>query len=86
MAENSKLPWRLGRNGGDDTVFSGNDVVAMCDTDTNSKRDKANAAFIVRACNSFEALVAALEYCRPFVNGDTGAIDAILAKAKGETP
>lgn len=96
MAEHSKTPWRLGKNGGDDTVFAGNRVVAMCDTDVNAPHvDKANAAFIVRAVNCHAELVAALELLVADVAGyetwqrPCHAVDvakSALAKARGETP
>lgn len=62
----------------------------------DTARASANAAFIVRACNSHEALISALEDARSFMvemrarHGDSGVgilirhADAALAAAKGE--
>ncbi|MFA7308101.1 MAG: hypothetical protein WC026_15675 [Hyphomicrobium sp.] len=92
MVEHTKTPWRVGRNGGDDAVFSGNRVVAMCDTDTNAERvDKANAAFIVRACNCHAELVEALARCEAMVSTDQGPpnwdwVRSVLKTARVATP
>ena len=66
--KHTPTPWRIGRNGTDYCVFAGEDgLVADCDTSDDAcgnKTDIANAAFIVRACNSHQALVDALKDLR----------------------
>jgi hypothetical protein len=84
MAEHTKTPWRLGRNCGEDTVFSGNRVVAMCDTDVNAPQvDKANAAFIIRACNSHGDLMLALAWLHGLLTARPHDFDEQLPLAIG---
>ena len=64
--KHTPTPWRLGRNGVDFMIFQGEDkFVADCEsTDENcdgTDEDCANAAFIVRAVNSHQPLVDALD-------------------------
>ncbi|MCK5610282.1 hypothetical protein KAR91_50890 [Candidatus Pacearchaeota archaeon] len=58
--EHSKLPWKDGRELTAHVIYSDDfDIAAVIDTIGPS--DEANAAFIVKACNSFEAMKEALE-------------------------
>ena len=59
--KHTPTPWRLGRNGTDYCVFFGDEkFVADCEA-SDTDEDRANAAFIVRAVNSHQALVDALK-------------------------
>lgn len=66
QAQHSPLPWRLNRLGGDEhpyvTLKSGQfDVVSGRYSGMGIAQDMADAEFIVRACNSFDDLLAACE-------------------------
>ncbi len=84
-ATHTKTPWRIGRNGADYCVFAGDEkFIADCDRSDDmdgSPEDIANAAFIVRAANSHDALVEALKKTVSVVTGDimskSGLIDAL---------
>jgi hypothetical protein len=70
-------------------VFSGKNCIAVCDTDNDTReRMQDNAAFIVKAVNAHDDLVAAAKmalrtYERDFPNGQ-GVIDLRAALAKAE--
>lgn len=70
MTEHSKLPWKLC---GADGIYAGDDrgtkIAATrgghtFHIDLCREEVEANAAFIVKACNAHEKLVAALEFIR----------------------
>ena len=83
-------PWD--RDEGDFTIYSledSSEIASM--TSDDAVLDDANAAFIVRACNSFDDLVAALARCEAMVSTDQGPpnwdwIRSVLKNARGETP
>lgn len=79
MSEHTPTPWHLGRNGGvyADTQFSrvfadgsGTARVCLsCDFPDRPGEDDANEAFIVRAVNHHDALVAALRAALDYIRG-----------------
>ena len=71
--KHAPLPWRVGSNGTDYCVFAGDEFVAHCDNSDNgdgTETDRATAAFIVRAANSHDALVAELRIALLFVEDE----------------
>lgn len=68
----SPLPWELGASVEYATFVNSEDrCVAKCDADHRRIQHKANAAFIVLAANSFDAMKAALEACIELAWEDT---------------
>lgn len=88
-------PWKaITVTGGWDGVGPSNGGVPICNLAENNP---ANAAFIVLACNSHDAMVAALELARAYLSVSLGSptwtgenpypiIDSALDLAKGKTP
>jgi hypothetical protein len=69
MAEHTNLPWHINDDAPACIVGASNRAVAICRLSPTNQEDRANAAFIVKACNShaaneskIDALVKALEY------------------------
>jgi hypothetical protein len=64
MTEHTPTPWAVEDTGCGIEIVSGNFVVAEilpADGKDPTDQDRANAAFIVRACNAHDELVRALE-------------------------
>ncbi len=60
MTEHTKLPWKVVKDGTALVIYSDEyDIVGVVDTSSN--QDKANAQFIVLACNAHKELLAELE-------------------------
>lgn len=97
MSEHSKLPWEVSGDLGQlVTRANGNIIVTACGTNEHTAFDtaQANAAFIVQACNNFDALRKALERMlslyRPNHHGQTcgfhlpnGNCDCLFGEARG---
>lgn len=61
--EHTPTPWRLGRRSAYDAltvIETADDYIADCTDMIGSERDEANAAYIVKAVNSYAAMVEAL--------------------------
>ena len=98
--EHTPTPWRVSPNSNSNLLGADNTFIAKLDF--KMSYDEANAALIVRAVNSFEAMKEALEnltkrYCDLVNCGDCGfwepedekeiiASRAALKLAKGEQP
>lgn len=97
--KHTALPWRIGVRQPDSCKFiydAKGGEVANCDMLTNFADDNlANAAFIVRACNAHDELVAVIEALGEFGRGgyfNKSLLDAdwcarakaVLAKAREE--
>lgn len=96
------IHWLMGTGNYHWISRSSNEEDRVCLVETFAPTDgdmeavgKANAAFIVRACNSHDELVAALELALSHMpdnerlyygkdNGDLDTVKQALAKAKGE--
>lgn len=77
-AKHSALPWKIIRKNKSGGVVIGNDDHRVAITKTYKilrlkKSNCANAAFIVRACNNFEALLNACKWAEKML-GDVGYI------------
>ena len=91
-AQHTPTPWNL--NGRHIDAEKGNKLIVSLRSEHDAE-NLANAAFIVRACNSHDALVEALENAKAEIiseidtNTSTNIllneIDAVLAAAKGES-
>ncbi len=96
MVEHTPTPWEL--RGAATLRGANGDYVATLE---NNGRRAANAAFIIRACNSFDELVAALDGLSKAIGAtrpDTSQpgwslvlanlleAKSVIAKARGETP
>ena len=75
MKKYTKLPWRIKFNG---HIFAGSRLVAVCMGHSDSRdaakaleENKANAEFIVAACNQHNSLRKALEKIRRLSHDDT---------------
>ncbi len=82
--EHTPTPWKVGRDNSLFPMAGGKRSwviaqMAQCRTD---KAGQANAAFIVRACNSHEELVKALEWALLFVEQSD---EAEISKWGGES-
>jgi len=93
MSKHTPVPWEVE----DDVIvdpITKKVIVNCCETDYSSVINEANARFIVRACNSYEELLAALKQIanRPFALNDaeSSIIRRIaknaIAKVEGENP
>lgn len=98
MSNHTKTPWRTGGEQNPTIIYDGDGwavaSTAVVHVRKNAKYEAdANAAFIVRACNAHDELVAALDWALSQIGDDLdldhqrafdGAI-AALAKARGES-
>jgi hypothetical protein len=76
-AEHTPTPWTAS----EDSVFAKRHCLAICDTDIYPPAEnRANAAFIARACNSHEELVAA---AAAILDGYAG-MDEFLNEERGD--
>ncbi|MCK8788244.1 hypothetical protein M0638_28235, partial [Roseomonas sp. NAR14] len=59
--KHTPMPWSIDQDGKTALITSNGELIAECGiSDLPVKQDQANAAFIVRAVNAHDALVAAL--------------------------
>lgn len=97
MAEHTPTPWGADKFGSVRAEAGQGDVIAMvctpCGVDEERwERGQVNAAFIVRACNAHDELVATLEDVQRLLAAQPhgqvtrvyARVKAALAKAKGE--
>jgi hypothetical protein len=91
-AKHIKLPWMV--NNFDQVFDATGNIIADCKwTNHTPEHRMANAAFIVRACNSHEELLGACEKVLDIINSYSHIpaqfkaceiLQAAIAKAKGE--
>jgi hypothetical protein len=62
MIEHTPIPWELDAE--DDLAICGGNIVLARTQHVRHDKELANAVFIIRACNSHEALVKALRAAR----------------------
>jgi len=94
VSEHTPTPWRLEGYSIYSSAHKGRHIVATSDPYWGLNQNKANAAFIVKAVNSHEALVKALELCKgaleacsqmhPDNRGIATALEAARTAAQGK--